>query len=313
MSQGIAARVACKVVAFVGGDTIGSRSGHIALASLNTEQRVVWSGVMPQPQRSVQGGGGWRLPLRFDHGIAAVEWPPLVDGTYAIVMTLMVIELPDVAINLLKDLNEDKASSVVIIAQLINLLLGYLTVFLVAYDVWVKKRRLLAAAKGVRLVSQTFVSVISLFLVTLLPPFYFIRNQLHQQESVLHDLIPGPEGLEIKIVETLLISAAILLYLLIAFGAQRVHRHLLRLKRLEEPAEQQAESLQTRLIALASLQRDALFRIVLIPLIVLPCTAIGLPAPLPVLAYSLTIFMRWHPGKGAAPLEAGASSMGFRR
>jgi len=139
------------------------------------------------------------LPLRFDHGIAAVEWPPLVDGTYAIVMTLMVIELPDVAINLLKDLNEDKASTVVIIAQLINLLLGYLTVFLVA------------------------------------------------------------------------------------FGAQRVHRHLLRLKRLEEPAEQQAESLQTRLIALASLQRDALFRIVLIPLIVLPCTAIGLPAPLPVL------------------------------
>jgi len=262
--------------------------------------------VLPQPQRSAQNCGGWRLPLRFEHGIAAVEWPPLVDGTYAIVMTLMVIELPDVAIELLKDLNEDKAAPVIIVAQLIRLLLGYLTVFLITYDVWVKKRRLLAAAEGVRLAAQTFVSVVSLFLVTLLPPFYFIRNQLHQQEAVLHDLLPGPQALEILMIETLLIVAAILLYGLIAFGAQRVHRHLLRFQRFGGGLEQEVESLEPRLHELAKLRRDALFRIVLIPLIVLPCTAMGLPSPLPVLIYALTIFIRWHPDRLAGQADGGS-------
>ena len=260
--------------------------------------------LMPQHPGLPQGRRRRSLPLRFEHGIAAMEWPPLVDGTYAIVMTLMVIELPDVAIELLKELNEDKVGSVIIAEELIKLLLGYLTVFLITYDVWVKKRRLLAASEGVRLAAQTFVSVIGLFLVTLLPPFYFIRNQLHQQEAVWHDLLPGPQALEILIIETLLVVSAILLYVLIAFGAQRVRRHLLRLQRVEGPLEQQEESLETRLVELVSLQRDALFRIVLIPLIVLPCLAMGLPSPLPVLIYALTIFIRWHPGRLAAHSDA---------
>lgn len=70
-----------------------------------------------------------QLRIRFNRGVSAEAWPPLIDGTYAIILTLLVIELPILVLDLLRDYNHEEIGVLALLASIGRLLFGYLGVF----------------------------------------------------------------------------------------------------------------------------------------------------------------------------------------
>lgn len=223
--------------------------------------------------------------LHFNRGVGTEAWPPLIDGTYAIILTLLVIELPVLILDLLRDYNHDEMGVWSLLGSIVRMLFGYLGVFLVVYDIWSKKRKLLDVLASAGKVSkfESAMLLLSLFMASLLPPFYYVLNQLRQDynQQVLK-AVPSAmatiERIEIHTFSALFLVVGMAIYLLIAFAAHR------RLRRSVAPICRST---------LAGLRFDSLTRVGIAFL--LPPLYVFIPAPWPGVIYGLSAFCRLEP------------------
>jgi uncharacterized membrane protein len=228
--------------------------------------------------------------MRPFRGIKSILWAPLIDGTYAIVLTLLVIELPDLALEEIRNFNHDQIGFGSLAIALTHLLSGYLAVFLVIFDIWMKKRRLLSVSENFSDVSglENFLILISLFLATLLPPFHYLLWQV-RQEFIIEGLVKRTimiEASEVRVIEIFFGMIAVLIYFMILLAANRRSQLLRAEIAKQEPGEKQRRLLRD-CANLRALRRDTILRIVIAPLLYTPWLS-----PFPVLAYAISGL--WH-------------------
>jgi len=228
-----------------------------------------------------------QLRIRFNRGVSTEAWPPLIDATYAIILTLLVIELPILVLDLLRDYNHEEMGAWALLGSIVRLLFGYLGVFLVVYDIWSKKRQLLDVLALTGRVSkfESATLLLSLFMASLLPPFYYVLNQLRQDYGVQVQKLQGAaiasiEKVEVHIFSSLFLVVGISIYALIAFAAHR------RIKKITKASDR---------APLFVLRFDVLTRIGLA--LLLPLFYLFIPAPWPGVMYGLSAFIRLEPDK----------------
>jgi uncharacterized membrane protein len=107
------------------------------------------------------------------------NWIGLIDGVYAIVLTLLLIELPSFIIEFAKEYQAHPNEISGWLYSFLYIIIGYFAVFLIVYDVWAHHRVLLANAFISRF--NFAVGAITLFLVSLFPPLTFVINDLRYE------------------------------------------------------------------------------------------------------------------------------------
>jgi uncharacterized membrane protein len=107
------------------------------------------------------------------------NWIGLIDGVYAIVLTLLLIELPSFIIEFAKEYQAHPNEVSGWLYAFLYIIIGYFAVFLIVYDVWAHHRVLLANAFISRF--NFAIGAITLFLVSLFPPLTFVINDLRYE------------------------------------------------------------------------------------------------------------------------------------
>ena len=97
----------------------------------------------------------------------------LIDGTQAIVLTLLVIELPALLIRAV-----DNVSGYNLVWIVATDILGYLLIAIIIYDIWSIQRSLVDCTEASR--KQNVVCLITLFISTLIPPFVYLSEHFAQ-------------------------------------------------------------------------------------------------------------------------------------
>lgn len=199
-------------------------------------------------------------------------WAPLIDGTYAIALTLLVIELPLFAMNHIRAFNANTIGVGGLVGNMLRLLLGYFGVFLIIFDVWSKKRRLLMVSERHCEISgfENWMVLLSLFLATLLPPsvhlIWEVLQDYHLQQA--SNITRHVELSEVQAIVFLFGIITLLIYLIIFLGCSRRISQL-RMQIGANDSVDKSEELLTSYANLRALRRDIIGRIVLSPLLVI--------------------------------------------
>ena len=130
----------------------------------------------------------------------------LIDGAQAIVMTLLVIEMPILIIELV----EDAKNSQELFFNLTMDVFGYFLAALIIYDIWSIQKGLFQSTKSSA--SQNLSCISSLWLATLIPPMLYIAEhfaQISMEDSLVHEILNGNEVLLFR---TITISIILLTY-----------------------------------------------------------------------------------------------------
>ena len=130
------------------------------------------------------------IPSKIIGRTSGENWVGLVDATYGIILTLLVIELPLIILETIEK-NKGHAHSPASLAMAIGVcIIGYFAIFTIIYDIWSYHKTLLFDAKKLRMFAL-FTGWI-LFLSSLAPPFYYLVNHFALEEvleEVGHDLL----------------------------------------------------------------------------------------------------------------------------
>ena len=86
------------------------------------------------------------IPGRIIGRSSGENWIGLIDGTYAIILTLLVIELPLIVLDLIKECHQHSHFYAEVAIGVGYLLLGYFAVFTILYDIWSYHKTLLRDA-----------------------------------------------------------------------------------------------------------------------------------------------------------------------
>jgi len=207
-------------------------------------------------------------PLR---GIGTSLWAPLIDGTYAIVMTLLVLELPSIAIDLVHQYNHHEIGIWPLLSDLLTLILGYFGVFLIIFDIWVKKRRILSIIERYCNLNglENLALLLSLFIATLLPPVVSLCWKIEQELRI--QIIAGDKSINVESAEVIVLHVlfgigGLLIYVIINLLSRRLYFRL----KTRDTAPDLGYSLKETRVALSKLQvvqRDTTSRIMASPII----------------------------------------------
>ena len=142
-------------------------------------------------------------------------WIGLLDGTYAIILTLLVIELPALIIELI-NLIEEGISVTQVTSSIAKLIMGYLFSTILIYDLW-------GLHKGFKnmCVASRFSSIftmIILWLGSLLPPSIYLVQHYSQKYSI-SEILDEKElsklNYEIVLIRFFEIGLFVIIYLLL--------------------------------------------------------------------------------------------------
>ena len=143
----------------------------------------------------------------------------LIDGAQAIVMTLLVIEMPVLIIELVKHVK----SSEELFFNLTMDIFGYFLAALIIYDIWSIQKGLFQSTKSSP--SQNLSCISSLWLATLIPPMLYIAEhfaQMSMTDSLVHEILNGNEVLLFR---TITIFIVLVTYaILFIFSKKRDNR-----------------------------------------------------------------------------------------
>ena len=114
------------------------------------------------------------IPARITGHSTGENWIGLIDATYGIILTLLVIELPAIILETIKECHEHSHSFSELSIGVASLLLGYFAVFTIIYDIWSYHKTLLRDAIQLRLFAIS--SGWLMFIASLVPPFYYLVN-----------------------------------------------------------------------------------------------------------------------------------------
>jgi uncharacterized membrane protein len=126
------------------------------------------------------------IPSKIIGKTSGENWIGLIDATYAIILTLLVIELPTIILDSIKEVSQETHSALTLAATIGVMVIGYFAIFTVIYDVWSYHKALLADAIKLRLFALSTGWL--LFTSSLIPPFYYLVNHYAA------DLLLHPEG-----------------------------------------------------------------------------------------------------------------------
>lgn len=207
--------------------------------------------------------------MRLFRGIDTQLWAPLIDGTYAIVLTLLVIELPPLVMDWLHSFNNDGIDIRFLMARLLTNLFGYLGVFLIIFDIWAKKRRLLSVSEKYCEISglENCMMLLSLFLSTLLPPLLSLAWRV-RQDFLIEKLTGVEKNIEVVEVNSIVVffgACTALIYVIIFIDNSWRCYQLRRIIRSQDSDDGKIQ-LVNALANLQALQRDTLGRILASPL-----------------------------------------------
>ena len=116
----------------------------------------------------------------------------LIDGAQAIVMTLLVIEMPILIIELVEHVKNSEE----LFFNLTMDIFGYFLAALIIYDIWSIQKSLFQSTKSSA--SQNLSCISTLWLTTLIPPMLYIAEHFAQssiKDSLVHEILNGNEVL----------------------------------------------------------------------------------------------------------------------
>jgi uncharacterized membrane protein len=154
------------------------------------------------------------IPSKIIGKTSGENWIGLIDATYAIILTLLVIELPTIILDSIKEVSQETHSALTLAATIGVMVIGYFAIFTVIYDVWSYHKALLADAIKLRLFALSTGWL--LFTSSLIPPFYYLVNHYAA------DLLLHPEGSRKYLIYSRIcvFVLILILYLVLAFLAK---------------------------------------------------------------------------------------------
>ena len=114
------------------------------------------------------------IPSRIIGKSSGENWIGLIDATYGIILTLLVIELPSIILEAIEKNKSHTHSPIVLAFATGIVIIGYFAIFTVIYDIWSYHKTLLFDARKLRLFALATGWI--LFLSSLIPPFYYLVN-----------------------------------------------------------------------------------------------------------------------------------------
>ena len=122
------------------------------------------------------------IPSKIIGRTSGENWIGLIDATYGIILTFLVIELPVIILELMhKSIGHahSTVASAVLMATVVCII-GYFAIFTIIYDIWSYHKTLLFDAKRLRVFALCTGWI--LFISSLAPPFYYLVNHFALEE-----------------------------------------------------------------------------------------------------------------------------------
>ena len=159
------------------------------------------------------------IPGRIVGQSSGENWIGLIDGTYAIILTLLVIELPVIILDLIRECQQHSHSFSELGIGVGSLLLGYFAVFTILYDIWSYHKTLLRDAIQLRLfaISSSWL----MFIASLVPPFYYLVNHFSVKLLLHYNSFPILADQGLTAARTFVYILIALLYWILAFLARK--------------------------------------------------------------------------------------------
>ncbi len=123
------------------------------------------------------------IPSRIVGRATGENWIGLIDATYAIVLTLLVIELPIIILDNLSAGETHHYPPGDLVNAIAAIIIGYFAIFTIIYDIWAYHKALLADAIKLRMFAVATGWL--LFFSSLVSPFYYLVNH-YAVELILH-------------------------------------------------------------------------------------------------------------------------------
>jgi len=187
------------------------------------------------------------------------SWGGIIDGTYAIILTLLTIELPIQILEILDRLVEGAQDQALLVFlgvkvdiwfAMFNLIIGYFAVFIIIYDVWCS-HRFVVGVEG-RMPLKAILTSWTLFLCTLIPSLHYVVNAVRMKYVFAGAIENSPFALELHIARALEYPVIALVYFFLFLQAASDVTHL---KGVNAPAD---EKDALRYIARVSLSKSIL-------------------------------------------------------
>jgi uncharacterized membrane protein len=119
------------------------------------------------------------LPRGLIGDIKPENWHGIIDATYAIILTLLLIELPTQILDTIKEYELHPNLHSIILNRLGYMFIGYLSLFIIVYDIWAHHRVIVSKATLNRV--NLSLGIIILFFSSLLPPFFHVVSVLRRE------------------------------------------------------------------------------------------------------------------------------------
>jgi len=123
------------------------------------------------------------LPRAMIGDIKPENWLGFIDAIYAIILTLLLIELPSLLLDLIKEFEHHPSFHFVLLQSFALSFFGYLSIFAIVYDIWAHHRMLVVETSMSRV--NFAIGAFMLFMCSLVPPVYYIISHLR------HDFLLG--------------------------------------------------------------------------------------------------------------------------
>ena len=231
-------------------------------------------------------------------GMSGEAWAGLIDGVQAIVLTLLVLEMPDLIINIIEKASTHQITGDRIAFIVAQQLAGYLLIAIVIYDIWSIHKNLVENIKPSKLCSISTLG--ALWLSTLIPPMFFLLEHFVQDLS-LSELIGEIQDPDIGILLAIRSAALFLLFLIYSLLLNLANNEL---RQPTDSSEEETSRRRQLTLNRALLKR----RCIVIPALITISLFIGIKTGamvllFPSLVLAITIFV--PPGK-FMPLNSNA-------
>jgi len=215
------------------------------------------------------------LPRALIGDIKPENWLGFIDAIYAIVLTLLLIELPSQILELIKEYENHPNLHGIIWNGFLISIIGYLSIFVIIYDVWAHHR--VAVTQGALNRVNLSLGILMLFLSSLLPPLYHVFSSLKYESLTGTISITGALSSIYFDARLILYLVGFLVYGSIAFIAAKDLRFFRRLGGVAE----------SRMVALKRLRSSSIAMVIVLIIVSLVSFAGVSTPPMPLVLIAL--------------------------
>jgi uncharacterized membrane protein len=156
------------------------------------------------------------LPTRHFGNFKPESWLGLLDSTYAIILTLMVIELPALVAELINHVRHHHGTLYILIRLLAVHVLAYVAMFMIVYEIWSIHRSILTISQPSR--HRTIFAGAILAVASFMPPLVQMANGYRQAYILSGD---PQDRVVIEVIRIFIYLALLLIYFLLQLSARR--------------------------------------------------------------------------------------------